>query len=142
MKLNDQSIGFLIGDISRHMRRMFQKRLTDSPFTTAQARVLVHLSRNEGLRQVDLAELMEVQPITLARLIDQLSEAGLVERRPDPDDRRAYRLHLLEKATPHLEMIDQLIAEVTQHALKGLDHIQVGMVMEALQVMRNNVNNR
>lgn len=86
--------GFLLSDVSRLMRRAFQSRLRDTDLTLAQARTLVHLSRREGLRQVELADLLEIQPINLARLIDQLTAKELVERRADPTDRRAYRLFL------------------------------------------------
>ena len=84
-------LGFLLADVSRLMRREFAQRMGGrlSSLTFAQARALVHLSRSEGLRQIELANLLEVQPITLARLIDQLDARGLVERRADPDDRRA-----------------------------------------------------
>jgi len=94
MQLQQDSLGALVVDITRMMRRAFQHRMEGSDLTLAQARVLVYVSRRAGLRQIELAELLEVQPITLARLVDQLVEAGLVERQPDPDDRRAYRIHL------------------------------------------------
>ena len=74
------SLGFLLADVFRLLRQNFQRRLEGSSLTLAQARALVYLSRHEGVRQVDLAEMLEVQPITLARLIDQLADAGLVER--------------------------------------------------------------
>ena len=79
-KPND-SVGFLIADVLRLMRRRFAKHLKPSGLTLAQARALVYISRREGLRQVELAAVMEIQPITLARIVDQLAEAGLVERR-------------------------------------------------------------
>src|SRR3546814_15350494 len=96
-------VGFLIGDASRMLRRIFNERVTPLGLTQAQWRALVHLSRNEGLNPVSLAELLEVQPITVARLIDNLVAAGLVERRPDPNDRRPQRLFLPNQATPVLD---------------------------------------
>ena len=88
MSVEQNSLGFLLADVYRFMRRAFAEKLAgDSALTMAQARALLFVSRREGLRQVELADLLEVKPITLARLIDQLVHHGLVERRPDPSDR-------------------------------------------------------
>ena len=100
MTTHQDNLGFLLADVSRLMRRAFQQRLEGSSLTLAQARALIYVSRNEGVRQVDLADLLEVQPITLARLIDQLAGDGLVERRSDPADRRAYHIFLTPAAAP------------------------------------------
>ncbi len=136
-----QTLGFLMVDVTRLMRRAFQARLQeqDSRLTLAQARALVYVSRNEGLRQVDLAEMLEVQPITLARLIDQLAERGLVERRPNPGDRRAFQLHLTDAAESHLVLIDQVTAKARADMVRGLDKQQVSVAMAALAQMRDNL---
>ena len=139
MQLQQDSLGALFVDITRMMRRAFQHRMEGSDLTLAQARVLVYVSRRAGLRQIELAELLEVQPITLARLVDQLVEAGLVERQPDPDDRRAYRIHLKAAATPHLLAIEQVMASIRSEALHGLDRQQAAALMDGLRVMRNNL---
>jgi MarR family transcriptional regulator, transcriptional regulator for hemolysin len=104
----EASPGFLLHDVSRLLRRNFSRRIQSLGLTQAQCRTLLHLARNEGLRQVDLAEILEVQPITLARLIDQLAELELVERRPDPADRRAFRLVLTRAAKSVLAQIRAL----------------------------------
>ena len=139
MQLQQDSLGALLVDITRMMRRAFQQRMTGSDLTLAQARVLVYVARREGLRQIELAELLEVQPITLARLIDQLVETGLVERRADPDDRRAYQIHLKAAATPHLLAIEQVMTSIRSEALRGLDRQQVAALLDGLRVMRNNL---
>jgi DNA-binding MarR family transcriptional regulator len=108
MELRQDSLGFLLADVFRLMRRAFQQRLEDGALTPAQGRALVYISRHEGIRQVDLAKLLEVQPITLARLVDQLAESGVVERRPDPADRRAYQVFLTPAAASHLATIEQV----------------------------------
>jgi DNA-binding MarR family transcriptional regulator len=105
MKTTEESLGYLLNDVARLIRQEFHKRIASSNFTQAQARVLVHVSRNEGIRQVALAELLEIQPITLARMIDQLQQHGLIERRTSPSDRRAYELYLTPAAAPHLAVI-------------------------------------
>lgn len=133
------SLGFLLADVSRLMRHAFQRRIQGSTLTLAQGRALIYVSRHEGIRQVDLAELLEIQPITLARLIDQLSEADLVERRADPQDRRAYQLYLRPAAAPRLEVIAKVAAEVRAEALQGLDAQQSAAVVAALRTMRDNL---
>lgn len=139
MQLQQDSLGALLVDITRMMRRAFQQRMTGSDLTLAQARVLVYVARREGLRQIELAELLEVQPITLARLIDQLVETGLVERRADPDDRRAYQIHLRPAATPHLVTIEQVMASIRSEAMRGLDRQQAAALLGGLRVMRSNL---
>ena len=139
MKRQPCNLGFLVADISRLMRRAYRQRQQRSALTVAQARTLVHVARREGVRQVDLAETLEVQPITLARLIDQLARAGLVERRPDPTDRRAYRVHLTRAAVPHLSAIEEVAASIRADALRGLDAREATLVINALQKIHANL---
>ena len=143
MARNDlDNLGFLIADISRAMRRAFQRRIEGSSLTLAQARALVYVARNEGIRQVDLAELLEVQPMTLARLLDQLALAGLVERRTNPADRRAYQVHLTPAAAPHLEAIHQVVATIRQEVTRGFGDDELDTVLTALRRMRDNLPTR
>ena len=142
MKQQQDSLGYLVSDVSRLMRRAFQKQIEGSTLTLAQARVLVYVSRNEGIRQVDLADLLEVQPMTLARLIDQLSQAAVVERRADPSDRRAYQVHLTAAAAPHLAAIEQAVAAVRKQAVQDLGKAELATVLVALQTMRDNLTGR
>lgn len=139
MEPSQNSFGFLFADVFRLMRRTFQQRLEGCGLTFAQARALITVSRNEGVRQVDLAELLEVQSITLARLVDQLVEAGLIERRPSPNDRRAYQIYLTEAAAPHLATIDKIANSIRDDALRDLDERQVGIIFLALRKMRDNL---
>ncbi|MEI7444678.1 MAG: MarR family transcriptional regulator, partial [Burkholderiales bacterium] len=131
------NIGFLVADVARLMRRAFQQRLEGRDLTYAQARALVWLARQQGLRQVDLAEQLEIQPITLARLIDQLAGAGLVERRPDPADRRAYRLHLTRAAAPRIAEIRAIGESIRADALAGLSRAEAAQALGALRRMRD-----
>lgn len=128
--------GFLVADIARLMRRAFQARLDGAALTYAQARALVWLAREEGLRQVDLAEQLEIQPISLARLVDQLADAGLVERRADPEDRRAYRLYLTPAAAPRLAEIRSIADAVRAEALAGLDAREAAATLDGLRRIR------
>jgi DNA-binding MarR family transcriptional regulator len=133
------SLGFLVADIARLMRRAFARRLKGSSLTLAQARALVYVSRNEGLRQVELAAQLEVQPITLARLIDQLEKDGLVERRADPADRRAYRLHLKPAAAPHLAAIGQVAKTIRSQALRDMEEREAAAMHAGLQKIHQNL---
>jgi len=139
MKPQQDSLGFLLADVSRLMRRAFQQRSVNSALSLAQARALVYVSRHEGIRQVELAELLDIQPITLARLIDQLAQAELVERRSDPSDRRAYQLFLKPAAAPHLVAIAEVAAGIQADALRDLDEQQAATVFLALRKMRHNL---
>src|SRR5258706_15552124 len=100
-----ESLGFLISDVSRLMRRRFDERARLIGVTRAQWRTLVTLSRHEGINQGGLADLLEVEPITLCRMVDRLEEAGLVERRRDPADRRAWQIFPPPQALPPLHQL-------------------------------------
>lgn len=137
--MQHESINFLLGDVSRLMRRAFQQRLEGSRLTLAQSKALVHIARNEGVRQVDLAETLEVQPITLARLIDQLVEEALVERRKDPNDRRAHRIFLTEAAAPHLDAIKEVGAIIRAQAMSDFSQDDIDQMSDLLRRMRANL---
>ena len=139
MALRHDGLGFLLADVSRMMRKAFQQRLEGSALTLAEARALVYVSRHEGVRQIELAELLEVQPITLARLIDKLEQAKLVERRADPSDRRAYRIFLTRGAAPRLEAIEKVAAAVRAAALRDIGKEQAAITLSALAKMRDNL---
>ena len=139
-----ESLGFLIADVSRLLRRAFERKLESGALTLtlAQARTLVYVSRHEGVRQVELAELLEVQPITLARLLDQLAAGGLIERRADPTDRRAFLIYLTPAAQEQLDAIEAVASEIRARALVGIDQAQATAVLAALQTMRANLASR
>jgi DNA-binding MarR family transcriptional regulator len=134
------SLGFMISDVSRLMRRRFDERARLIGVTRAQWRTLTTLSRNEGIHQGGLADLLEVEPITLCRMIDRLEEAELVERRRDPADRRARLIHLTAKALPLLGQLRALADGMIDDALYGLDETQRTQLMESLGAIRTNLN--
>ncbi|MGB5094118.1 MAG: MarR family transcriptional regulator [Parvibaculum sp.] len=135
----DRSIGFLVGDCSRILRRGFNERVTALGLTQAQWRALVYLSRNQGLNQVRLAELLEVQPITVARLIDKLVAIGLVERRPDPQDRRAQRLFLSSTSAPLLDRLWATANALHEFAYAGMTDEEQTQLIELLLKLRSNL---
>lgn len=139
MVLKQDTLGFLLADVSRLMRRQFNQHIEGSSLTLAQARALVYVSRHEGIRQSKLADMLEILPITVTRLIDQLVDVGLVDRRADPLDRRAYQIFLTAQAPTHLTAIEQVIELIQGEALNGLAEEQVDVVIAALKKMRLNL---
>ncbi|BAU74504.1 MarR family winged helix-turn-helix transcriptional regulator [Metapseudomonas furukawaii] len=138
----EESIGFLLADVSRLMRRSFEQKITGSDLTLSQARALARVARQEGCRQVELAEQLEIKPITLARLLDQLERSELVERRPDPEDRRAHRVYLRDDAERALGDIRAADARLHAEALQGLDQDEVDALASALRKLRANLSSR
>ena len=134
------SLGFLISDVSRLMRRRFDERARLIGVTRAQWRTLTTLARHEGVNQGGLADLLEVEPITLCRMIDRLEEAGLVERRRDPADRRAWLIFLTPKAHPLIGQLRGLADGMIEDALHGLDDARRTALMETLGMIRTNLN--
>lgn len=133
------TIGFLISDVSRLMRRRFDERARALGATRTQWKALAYINRNEGLNQGGLAELLEVEPITLCRMVDRLEEAGLVERRRDPADRRAWRLFLTEKSRPVLDRMRDIADELTHQSLAGVSAEQLNQFTATLEHIRANL---
>ena len=139
LKPANESLGFLLGDTTRLIRRVCAIYLEEHQLTLAQMRALMYVARREGIRQVELADLLEVQPITLARLIDQLAETGLVERRADPKDRRAFQLFLTQAAIPIIAVLGERSAEFQEQALAGLTPEQIEILFLSLNKVRDNM---
>lgn len=139
MSIPADSLGFLLADISRLMRRAYSQHLDANQLTLAQGRVLVYLSRHQGLRQVELAELLEIQPITLTRQLEILTTQGLIERRPDARDKRAYQWYLTPAATPQLAAISDSAERIKQQALAGLSEQQAEQLTTSLRQVRDNL---
>ncbi|HEX6994923.1 MAG TPA: MarR family transcriptional regulator [Gammaproteobacteria bacterium] len=121
------------------MRRNFNRRAHALGLSQAQWRALAHLARNEGLKQSALAERLEVQPITLTRLIDRMEAAGWVERRPDPNDRRAVRLYLTTQAQPVLAEMQRAATGMLDEALRGLSVEDRLQLVDALCRIKRNL---
>ena len=132
-------LGFLIADTARLMRRAFDERVRTRGVTRPQWRVLSLLRRYGGSTQVALAEMMDVEPITLGRMIDRLQEAGLVERRADPADRRAWRVHLTPKGEANIEDLRPIAVSLFDDAATGLDQAQRAELEAMLNIMRANL---
>jgi MarR family transcriptional regulator for hemolysin len=127
---------FLLHDVARLLRVDADKRARAHDMTRAQWGILIWLERQPGISQKELSELLEVEPITVARLIDRLEARGMVERRPDPRDRRIWRLHLQQAALPVLRDIDRQRAEISRMVTAGLDDDTLETLMGALLRMK------
>jgi MarR family transcriptional regulator, transcriptional regulator for hemolysin len=138
----DRSFGFLLHDIARLLRKRYEQRARPLGLTRAQWQALAFLQRNEGINQSGLAELLDLEPITLARLVDRMEEAGLVERRDDPADRRAHRLYLTGRAQPMLERGRALADTVYDEAFAGVANGERDRVIDLLARVRGNLSER
>ncbi|WP_323815554.1 MarR family transcriptional regulator [Cellvibrio sp. NN19] len=134
-----ESLGFLLTDNLRLTRRIAAGYFERYNLTLAQARALLGVYRWQGIRQVDLADYLEIQPISLARLLDQLAESGWVERRPDPQDRRAFQLYLTPAATPIVRMIKEASHAFEARALAGFSEEEKTALFTGLNRLRNNL---
>jgi MarR family transcriptional regulator for hemolysin len=134
-----REIGFALNDVARLMRTYADQRAREFNTTRAQWAVLVRLQRCEGVKQAELADSLDLSPITLGRLIDKLTASGLVERRDDAHDRRAHRLFLTDKATPALEQLGVLGEELMSRALEGISPHAMETLRQSLERIRSNL---
>lgn len=130
---------FELVETSRALRRDFDRRAAALGVTRPQWTVLVRLLRTDGLRQVDLAEALDVEPITLCRIIDRLEESGLVERRRDGSDRRAWNIFLTEKAGPVIDELKGMAELFHADALAGISRAELSSAEEVLVRVRSNI---
>lgn len=137
-----ETIGFLLNDTARMFRRAYNARTKGSGITALQSRVLTYLARYPGIRQGPLAELIEVEPITLSRMIDRLEESSLVERRADPTDRRAWQLHLTASAEPLLDTLRETARDVVAEATEGLSDAERDELTRLVERVRANLSRR
>jgi MarR family transcriptional regulator, transcriptional regulator for hemolysin len=134
-----RELGFLLSDVARALRTAVDQRARRIGMTRAQWALLYHIERIKGARQVDLADLMELEPMTVARLIDRLEAAGCVERRPDPADRRAKRIYLTKKAGPMLEQLRAIGDELMAETLGALTPAQRTQLFDLLTTLKGSL---
>jgi MarR family transcriptional regulator, transcriptional regulator for hemolysin len=137
----ERELAFNINDVARLLRTYADQRARDFGMTRAQWAVLARVERAEGLKQIELAETLDLQPITLTRLIDRLCDAGLIERRSDPDDRRVKRLYLTPAARPVLEGLTRIGRDVMSKVLAGLEPAAVEQLLAQLLILKANLRN-
>jgi MarR family transcriptional regulator, transcriptional regulator for hemolysin len=135
----NREFGFILNDVARLLRTYADHKAAQFGMTRAQWAVLVRLDRFEGLNQSELAEMLDLQPITLTRLLDKLSDSGLIERRPDPDDRRAKRLFLTAAARPLMKELGVLGEETMANVLEGVTPQNIERMIAQLAVVKENL---
>jgi MarR family transcriptional regulator for hemolysin len=137
----DTEFMFTLGELFRLIRVYADKEAARYGITRAQWAVLSKVERQEGLKQTELAELLEMQPITLTRLIDKLCDNGWIERRSDENDRRVNRLYLKKAARPLLGKLAGLRSELTATALEGISPADAHRLLTQLESIKENVRN-
>lgn len=138
----ERSVGLLIHDVSRLMRRRMELRLKSDGLTRGQWTVLFHLFRFEGINQTSLADILDIEPISLVRILDRLEASGWIERRVDPNDRRARLLYLRPEACKAIEPVWTVGIEVRKEALAGVSSEEQDRFIEILQLMKENLSGK
>ena len=136
-----ETLPFEIAETAHALRRAFDRRAATLGITRAQWKVLFRLERQPGLRQVELADILDVEPITLCRIVDRLEEAGLVERQRDPADRRAWRLEVTEQSQPLIAKLRALADELMAEAFAGIADPELELMRGKLRKIRENISN-
>ena len=134
-----REIAFTIMDVARLLKTYADQRARQFGISRAQWAVLIRIERTEGLKQSELAELLDLQPISLTRLLDRLADNGLIERRADPNDRRANRLYLTAAAKPLLARLTELGGDMMETVLDGLDEKSIERMLKQLVTLKDNL---
>lgn len=135
----DNDFLFSLFELQRLVRHYADREAARHGTTRAQWAVLAKLARSEGLKQAELADLMDIHPMSLTRLVDRLCRSGLIERRADPGDRRANRLYLLPAAQPLMRDLAERRSEILRGMMNGLSATETKQLMTSLDTIRDNV---
>ena len=133
------TLDFLLHDVARLLKKRYEQNSRGSGPTRSQRQVLTYLSQNEGINQARLAELIEIEPITLGRLVDKLETLGLIERHPHPTDRRTWLLHLMPTARSRLEQAGEHGDVTRREALAGVSEVDRQCLLKTLDAMKKNL---
>jgi MarR family transcriptional regulator for hemolysin len=139
MEPNAPTLGFLLHDVARLLRKRFEQNARGSGLTRSQWQVLAYLAENEGINQNGLADLLEIEPITLGRIVDKLQMLTLIERRPHPSDRRVWLLHLTPAARSKLTQLRRLGDVTRGEALTGVSETDTERLLKTLQALKTNL---
>ena len=135
----DRDVLFLLNDVARLLRTQADQRARILGLTRAQWVILKRVERQPGFSQSELAALIEVEPITVARLVDRLEASGFIERRADPKDRRIWRLHLKPEAKPVLRKLNRLKDELRDEVTAGVDPVATEQLIDTLLQLKANL---
>ena len=134
-----RNFGFLLKEVSRRYVLRFEQRAQEMSLTLPTCKVLAYLERNEGISQSKLADLTSIEPMAMVRILDHMEVEGLVERRPDPADRRARRLCLTPKSKPALDEIWRLAALTRSEAFAGISQAERNVFLDVLERLEGNL---
>jgi len=138
-KTEELSFGYLLNDVTLLFRKHFDRRAVKFGLTRAQWRATKMLYHRPGLRQNELAEALEMEPIAVGRVIDRLQAAGFVERRPDPNDRRAWRLHVTTQAHDVVDDMERIACELRREATVGIEYDELKHALEVIGRLKENL---
>ncbi len=134
--------GFLLGETSRILRRRFEQRAQEHGLTSAQWRAIGQLSRSDGLTQVALASRLDIEPMTVCRLVDRMEAAGFVRRMPNPEDKRAKRVFLTDVSRDLLGDMREIALAVYEEAFEGFDQDERSALIDGLNRINENISKR
>jgi DNA-binding MarR family transcriptional regulator len=135
----DSTLGFLLHDVARLLKKRFEQNSRGSGLTRSQWQVLTYLAQNEGINQAGLAELIEIEPITLGRIIDKLETLRLIKRNPHPTDRRRWLLHLMPAARGRLQQAGEYGDVTRREALAGVSGDDRQHLLRTLETLKENL---
>ncbi|MEO9078151.1 MAG: MarR family winged helix-turn-helix transcriptional regulator [Rhodanobacter sp.] len=138
-KTEDLSFGYLLNDVTLLFRKHFDRRAVKFGLTRAQWRATKMLNHCEGLRQNELADLLDMEPIAVGRVIDRLQAAGFVERRADPRDRRAWRLYVTEQARVVVDDMELIASELRKDATRGIAYDELAQALAVMNRIKENL---
>ncbi len=139
VRFSPSSLGFLLNDISRKLRLLIDAEMNQLGLTQTQWRALLTIATMEGCTQRQLADILEVQPISLARLVDRMVSGGWVRREPSPADRRAHQLFLTSKCDPVLELAQDVSKRIIDRAYRGLSEAERAQLIALLERVKTNL---
>lgn len=137
--MDNDHIAFALKDLSRLYRKRFDERTRSFGITGPQLRALIAIMRHPGINQGALADRLDVEPITTCRMVDRLEQADLVERRRDPNDRRAWQLFLTPTAEPIAQQLQSIGQSMLNESLAGIDPDALDATMALLARIRDNL---
>ena len=133
------SIGYLVTDLTRMFGRVFDRRASHLGLTRVQWRALKRIHLDEGMTQAALADVLDMEPIAVGRVVDRLQKAGFVDRQADPDDRRCWCLHLTPQSLQVMDGIEEVARSVREDTLVGVDAEELATAVRVLNQIRDNL---
>jgi MarR family transcriptional regulator for hemolysin len=139
MEVNPPTLGFVLHDVARLLKKRLEQHSRGSGLTRSQWQILAYLAHNEGINQKGLAELLDIEPITLGRIVDKLEALRLIKRNPHPTDRRRWLLHLMPAARNRLQQTGEYGDVTRREALAGVSEEDRQHLLRTLQALKENL---